>query len=106
MKSFLLSLQARRTRELSAYGKVHSCNLPYAKTSRVRATFGKVLFIRAKNLSKVARTRRFLRKASCTNELCRKEIALVCITNTTSRNNSGFLQWQFLVHDRKEVNIE
>ena len=45
--------KARCTRELSAYDKVHSCNLPYAKTSRVRATFGKVLFIRAKNLSKV-----------------------------------------------------
>ena len=48
---------ARRTRELSAYGnEVHSCNLPYRKTFRVRATFGKVLFIRAKTLSKVART--------------------------------------------------
>ena len=49
--------KARRTRELSAYGKVHSCNLPYAK-KRVRATFWEVLFIRAKNLFKVARTRK------------------------------------------------
>ena len=41
----------------AAHDKVYSCNLPYAKTSSICAKFGKVLFIRAKNLSKVARTR-------------------------------------------------
>ena len=46
-------------------------NLPCARN------FGKVLCTNEQNLSKFARTRD-LRKVSCTNELCRKQIALVC----------------------------
>ena len=49
--------QAWRTRELSAYGKVHSCNLPYVKTSRVRATLERFLARMNKTLPNIARKR-------------------------------------------------
>ena len=49
--------KAWRTRELSAYGKVHSCNLPYVKTSRVRAILERFCARMNKTFPNFARTR-------------------------------------------------